>query len=451
MTKLHSLVDLLKKNLYFTEGLTVVELTRYIQCKMLQDYTFGQAQSFVSSCLHQCACFYSSDGYIWYMDRTGLRENDQFFNMLFNNHQKQLKLPSISNAKKGRKNINKVVNHPTNLNSDGRFVQLEGGNWGLTEWKVDTNDYRLRHVIIKVLYKKVEGLTYSDIQDKVEICKKTSPHAVRDLLHKYPYFRKQDDKWLYSIEARSAYEKTLEKYLKTLHRQQINHLSQKHKLAEKIKMRELQFKEVYTARKQVAASLAEKRQNIEEYDHLIQRFAEKDLLLSLRKRELYKIKEEKYKAERKIDAILKQCKLWVNKTKLKEEENENLTQETNILKNEIAKLTERERQLNYKLIQQKDKSAVEKAETIRENVNLKHHFKKLLASSEKEEKELKSEIGKLTTELRRAVQESEERRYSMEMLEAEFQDIRKENRMLKANIKHPLVRFSLRIAAFFGR
>ncbi|WP_028309598.1 hypothetical protein [Desulfitibacter alkalitolerans] len=449
MTKLHSLVDLLKKNLYFAEGLTVIELTRYIQQKMLQDYTFQQAQSFVNSCLHQCACFNSSDGYIWYMDKQGLRENDQFFNMLFK-HQRPLKFSSTNTVKKGRKNT-KIVSHPTNLNSDGRFIQLEGGNWGLTDWEVDVNDYRLRHVIIKVLYKNTNGLTYDEIQDKVEIWKKACPYAVRDLLHKYPYFRKQDDKWLYFTEARSAYEKTLEKYLKTLHRQQLKHLSQKHKLSERIKTQELQFREIYTAKKQIAASLAEKNQNMEDYDHLIQRFAEKDLLLSLRKRELYRVKEEKQKAEKKADSILYQCRLWMNKAKLREQENENLTQDIIKLKGELAELTERERQQRYIFAQQKDKSATEKAEVIRENVNLKHQLEKIMTKSKKEEKELKNEIGRLTAELRRIIQENEERRYSMEMLELEFHDLRKENRILKASTKHPLVRFSLKIAAFFGR
>ncbi|MBS3968868.1 MAG: hypothetical protein KGZ94_01995 [Clostridia bacterium] len=449
MTKLHSLVDLLKKNLYFAEGLTVIELTRYIQRKMLQDYTFQQAQSFVNSCLHQCACFYSCDDYIWYMDKQGLRENDQFFNMLFK-HQRPLKFSSTTSAKKSRKNT-KVVSHPTNLNSDGRFVQLEGGNWGLTDWEVDVNDYRLRHVIIKVLYKNTNGLTYDEIQDKVETWKKACPCAVRDLLHKYPYFRKQDDKWLYFAEARSTYEKTLEKYLKTLNRQQLKHLSQKHKLSEKIKNQELQFREIYAAKKQIAASLAEKNQNMEDYDHLIQRFAEKDLLLSLRKRELYRVKEEKQKAEKKADSILYQCRLWVNKAKLKEQENEKLALEINRLKDELAELTERERQLRYRFAQQKDKNATEKAEVIRENVNLKHQLEKIITKAKNEEREFKNEIGKLTAELRRIIQESEERRYSMEMLELEFHDLRKENRMLKASTRHPLVRFSLKIAAFFGR
>ena len=450
MTKLHSLVDLLKKNLYFAEGLTVTELTRYIQRKMLQDYTFGQAENFVSSCLHHCACFYSSDGYIWYMDKQGLRENDQFFDTLFN-HQEPLKFsPTTISLKKGQKNT-KVVSHPTNLNSDGRFVQLEGGNWGLTDWEVDANEYRLRHVIIKVLYKDTNGLTYDEIQNKVEIWKKASPYILRDLLHKYPYFRKQDDKWLYFIEARSAYEKTLEKSLKTLHRQQLNHFSQKHKLSERIKIQELHLKEICAAKKQIAASLAEKNQNTEEYDHLIQRFAEKDLLLSLRKRELYRVKEEKHNVERKTASILHQCKLWVKKAELKEKENENLVQEIHKLKDEIAELVEKERQLRYKFTQQKDKNAIEKAEVIRENVNLKHHLEKVLAKSKREEKELKGEVGKLTAELRKTVQENEDRRYSAEMLELEFQDLRKENRTLKASTKHPLVRFSLKIATFFGR
>jgi len=450
VAKLHSLVDLLKKNLYFTEGLTIIELTRYIQRKMLQDYTFGQAQSFVNSCLHQCACFYSSDGYIWYMDKKGLRENDHFFNTI-SSHQKPLKFSAASPIKKSRKKNTKIVSHPTNLNSDGRIVQLEDGNWGLTEWNIDTNDYRLRHVIIKTLHNNTNGLTYAGVQDEVEIYKKVSAHAIRDILHKYPYFRKQNDKWSYSIEARYAYEKTLEKYIKTIHKEQLKHLSQKHKLSKIIKLRELQFREIYTAKKQIAASLAEKNQNTDEYDHLIQRFAEKDLLLSLRKRELYKIKEEKFKIERKNVAILQQCKLWVNKSKIKENENENLIEKIGKLKDEIAELAMNEREFRYKFSQQKDKNAIEKAEIIRENVNIKHQLEKMITKSKKEEKELKVEIGKLTAELRRSVKENEERRYSMEMLEGEFRDIRKENRLLKASSKHPLVRFSLKIATFFGR
>lgn len=449
MTKLHSLVDLLKKNLYFAEGVTVIELTRSIQQKMLQDYTFQQAQSFVNSCLHQCACFYSSDGYIWYMDNQGLRENDQFFNMLFKN-QRPLKFSVTNSVKKGRKNP-KVITHPTNLNSDGRFVQLESGNWGLTDWEVDVNDYRLRHVLIKVLHKNPDGLTYDEIQDKVEIYKKAFPSAVRDLLHKYPYFSKQDDKWIYHSQARSAYDKTLEKYLKTLHKQKLKHFSQKIKLSDKIKTLEMQFAEICTAKKQIAVSLAERIHNVEEYDHLIQRFAEKDLLLSLRKRELYRVKEEKQKSDKKAESILYQCRLWMNRAKLKEQYNISLAQEIDQLKLSISELTERERQQRYKTAQLKDKYATEKAEITRENVNLKHQLEKIHAKAKKEEKELKNEIGKITAELRRVIQESEERRYTMEMLELEFHDLRKENRMLKARTKHPLVRFSLKIAAFFGR
>jgi len=197
--------------------------------------------------------------------------------------------------------------------------------------------------------------------------------------------------------------------------------------------------------------LAEKHQSTEEYEHIIQRFAEKDLLLSLRKRELYKIKEEKFKVERRSIAILQQCKLWVSKTKIKERENESLVQKIAELKDEIAELAINEREFRYKFSQQKDKNAMEKAEVIRENVNIKHQLEKIIAKSKKEEKELKVEIGKLTAELRRTVKESEERKYSLEMLEGEFRDVRKENRLLKANSKHPLVRFSLKIATFFGK
>ncbi len=449
MTKLHSLVDLLKKNLYFAEGLTVVELTRFIQSKMLQDYTFQQALSFVNSCLHQCACFNSQDGYVWYMDKQGLRENDQFFDMLFK-QQRALKFPTKNGYKKGRKNT-KVVALPTNLNSDGRFIQLEGGNWGLTEWEVDPSEYRLRHVVIKVLSKNIEGLTYSEVQDKVEIWKKAYPNAVRDLLHKYPYFIKEKDKWRYSSEARYAFEKTLERYLRTLNKQQLKNLEQKNKLYEKLLDKDTQLREISLAKQQVAASLAEKNRNMEDYDHLIQRFAEKDLLLSLRKRELYRVKEEKYKLERKAASILYQCRLWVDRAKKAEQEKEILYKQLQEVKCQLSTLEEKERQNRYKLAQIKDKLATEKAELTRENVNLKHQLEKILVKSKREEKELKNDIGKLNAELRRIMQESEERRYSMEMMEAEFKELRKENRLLKAKVKHPLVRFSLKVASIFSR
>ncbi|MEW6621576.1 MAG: hypothetical protein AB1420_00340 [Bacillota bacterium] len=449
MAKLHSLVDLLKKKLYFTEGLTVTELTKLIQEKMLQDYDFKQAQIFVNSCLHQCGCFYSQDNYIWFLDKHGLRENDQFFNMLFK-HQRALRF-GVANGNKKSRNNSKVVNLPHKLISDGRFVQLEGGNWGLTEWEVDAQEYRLRHVVIKVLSKNPDGLSYSEIFDKVEIWKKAFPNAVRDILHKYKYFSRQDDRWFYSYNARLTYELTKDKYLLTLNKQQLKHLKDKNKLDQKIKTREVQLREILSSKEQVAAALAEKSQLLEDYDHVVQRFAEKDLLLSLRKRELLKCKEEKHKLEKKAASILHQCRLWVEKSRLKEQENEWLTEEIKSLKIQQEEFEEKDRQQRYKWAQMKDKFATEKAELTRENVNLKHQIEKLMTKAKKEEKEYRNELGKLTADLRRILQESEERRYALEMMENEFQDLRKENRLLKAKTKHPLVRFSLKLASIFGR
>ncbi len=449
MAKLNSLVDLLKINLYFTEGLTISELTRSIQNKMLQDYTFLQAQKSVVSCLHQCGCFYSPQGYIWFMDKQGMRENDQFFNMLFK-HQRALKFTTTAKIKHSQKN-NKIIPLPTNLVSDGRFVQLEGGHWGLTEWEIEINEYRLRHIVIKVLANNPKGLNYSEVDNKVEIWKQALPNAVRDILHKYPYFIKIDEKWIYHLQIRTVYDLLIERYVRALNKKQLMHLKKINKVNSKILSKNIQLEEISSAQKQIAAALAEKKQTLLDYDQLVQRFAEKDLLLSLRKRELLRCKQEKTRAEKKANSILYQCRLWVDKAKLKSQENKLISEEIKQTKTQIINLREKDRQQKYKQTQIKDEYATDKAKLIRENVNIKHQMEKLVGSSQAEIKELRNDMMRLTADLHRAIQENEERRYSCEVLEADYNNMKKENRLLKLKTRHPLVRFSMKLISLFEK
>ena len=174
MAQLHSLVDLLKKNLYFAEGLSLKELTRSVHKKMLQDYSSEEVEKFIVSCLSSTRCFYSPDNYLWYMDNNGLLENDQFYNKLFK-EQMALRFPDIKNkdhktSKEKKKNSkNKIIQLAVNFVSDGRFVQHDGGKWGLTEWEVESERYRLRHLVIKVLVNNPQGLVLKEIVEKVGV------------------------------------------------------------------------------------------------------------------------------------------------------------------------------------------------------------------------------------------------------------------------------------------
>lgn len=446
--ELHSLVDMLKKTMYFCEGLTVKELTRFVHNKMLQDYEVGEVKECIESCLKQIRCFTSNDGWTWHLDRNGEPENDRYYDQLFK-QQRALRFaqPSTKGNKKNKKRNGETVN----LMHDGRFVQLEGGKWGLTEWEIDPAQYRLRHLVIKVLFRNPDGLLPDEVVDKVEIFREVRPNAVFDLLKKYPYFVvSEDGRWQYRPELRKVYDLQLERHLISLNREKRRFFREKDKLLQKIKYKEMQLREVKAAKEQVAAALAERTQMLDDYDHLVQRFAEKDLLLSLRKKELIRCRQERARLESKANSILHQCRRWVDKARGQEEEIAWLKEQVDNLSAQVEWVQEKDRQLQKKLADLKDKYTTEKAELVRENLTLKHQLEKGIVNARREEKELREELAKLSNDLRQALQLAEERRYSLEATQEQLEQYRKECRMLKASTRHPLVRLSMKIAAIFG-
>jgi len=459
VAQLHSLVDLLKKNLYFAEGLSLKELTRSVHTKMLQDYSSEEVEKFIVSCLSSTKCFYSSHDYLWYMDKKGLSENDEFYNKLFK-EQMALRFSDVKNkgnksskASKGKrkKNNNKVIQLSMNLVCDGRFVQHEGGKWGLTEWEVDPNQYRLRHLVIKVLANNPEGLNLKEIVEKVGIWRETSSHVIKELLRKYHYFLLEGEIWSYNAKLRSMHDQMIEKHIASLRRQKLVFFQEKASLVRSLERKNMVLKELQFAKEQTAAALAEQTRLVEDYDHIVQRFAEKDLLLSLRKRELIKCKQEKQKMESKANCILRECRKWVDKCKNLEQENDWLIREAKVYKDEKEKIAINEEQLRKKIAELKDKHASEKADLIRENINLKHQLEKHVSRAKKQEKDLKTEISRLGADLRTALQESEERRYLLEMAENQLNQLRKELRQIKKSMTNPLVKLSLKVANIFAR
>ncbi len=450
VAQLHSLIDLLKKNLYFAEGLSVKELASIVHKKMLQDHSTDDVRKYILSCLSGTRCFYSPDKYLWYMNKRGLLENDEFYNKLFKEKKPLKYSENNKNGKTKRKN-KKVIKLNLNLSSDERFVQHDGGKWGLTEWEIDNTQFRMRYHVIKVLAENPEGLKVEKIVEKLRKYKTGDYHPVKDLLNKYPYFFEENNIWSYNSKLRSIYEQMIEKHIASLRRQKLNFFQQKSKMHKKIKSKEVIIKEIQIAREQVASALQEKSMLVEDYDHVVQRFAEKDLLLVLRKKELIKCRKEKQKLENKANCILKECRKWVNESRNLEQENEYIMQEAKHYKEDRDRLTKIEDKLKTELAAAKDKFASDKADLIRENINLKHRLDKQLSRSREEEKKLRTEITRMGLDLKNVLQENQEQNYSLKNSEEENDKLRKEVRRLKSNLKNPLVKLSLKIAGVFAR
>jgi hypothetical protein len=417
---------------------------------MLQDYTKDEVKKYISSCLSGTRCFYSPDDYLWYMNKRGFPENDEFYNKLFKEN-KPLKYTENKVNVKNKRRSKKVIKLSLNLSQDERFVQLDGGKWGLTEWEEENTQYRLRHNVIKILAENPKGLKIEEIIKKTTNNNMGNHYPVKDILKKYPYFIEENSIWYYDFKLRSMYEQMIEKHIASLRRQKLNFFQQKSRMYKRIRSKETAIKELGTAREQIASALQEKSMLVEDYDHVVQRFAEKDLLLVLRKKELIRCKKEKQELENKANCILKECRKWVQQTRNLEQENEYIMQEAKHYKEENNRLTQSENKLRTELAAAKDKSASDKAELIRENINLKHRMDKQLSRAREEEKNLRTEISRLGMDLKNLLQENQENNYSLKNTQEENDKLRKEVRKLKINLQNPLVKISIKIAGIFAK
>ena len=202
--KLNSLTDVLKKTLFFFEALTVAELAPHVQKKMLQDYSSAQVEEKIGLCLEQHQCFNKNEQQQWFLGLEGHRENDQFYGLLLK-RQQPLSLKEVfkANAKKKKR---KMVSEEASLISDGRFVQLDNGYWGLTEWEVENSKYSLKQMVIKAMKLHPGGLSLPQLHGVIKDWRPTELKALEDVLSKYPYFEQIGEGiWCYNAEIGRAH------------------------------------------------------------------------------------------------------------------------------------------------------------------------------------------------------------------------------------------------------
>lgn len=447
--KLHSLTDLLKKTLFFFEAMTVQELVPYVQENMMKDYAPHAVKEKILLCLRQHSCFYCDGDGLWRLNLQGLKENDQIYQMLLKRQQPL----NIKELVKGKKE--KVVKHllarESALMADGRFVQLANGRWGLTEWEVEKGDYTLKQLIVRALVLKPEGLSLNEITGLVNRWRRVDEKQILGILRKFPFFEynvtaEGEGRWYYNRHIHVAYDFILQRFLHVLQEMRHNYHQQKAKWQEQKKTLQQQLNEIAAAYREAAAVLAEKVKNLQEQEQLLTQMAEKDLLLSLRKKEIYRYREHIAYLERKANNILKQCRIWVqrareNESQVKQmEETVQKQQETiEALFAKVQQYKEREREARAQLIELKENQAQKIAELEQEVLSLKQ-----------QEKRLHDEIYLLSTDLREALQREENTQRNLRFTQQELKRCREEFVQLEKRLCHPLVRFAVRLISWLS-
>lgn len=455
--KLNSLTDVLKKTLFFFETLSVAELVPYVHRQMLADYSPEQVEEKVSLCLTQHKCFTSDDRNIWTLNLEGQRENDKFYNLLLKK-QKPMSLNEMTRNGSGKKK-RKPVSETASLISDGRFIQLANGYWGLTEWAVETGHYSLRHLIIKALKLHPTGLSQAQLKDVVGNWRETGTADIKGILNKFPYFEEiGNGVWCYNAETRVIHDRILKRYLEALKRQRERWHRDRERWTRRSAGLKRQLEEVTAAQREAAAALAQRREEINRYDQVVTQMAEKDLLLALRKKEIYRYKEHLQKLEAKANSILYQCRLWVKRARDNESEKNNLREALNknqqsleTLFGKLQQYKERDRENKARLMELKEQHAERVAELQTIIVNLRQKIERLQEVREQEEKIWREEVNTLSTDLKHSLSEGERLNRVMRLAQQELAEMKNQYKALEMQLAHPLVRFVARLAGKFSR
>jgi hypothetical protein len=284
--RLYSLTDVLKRTLYFFEALAVKEIAPYVRRKMLRDLPAHEVEEKVELCLKQHSCFYMNGRNQWQLNSEGFRANDQFYHVLLK-RQQPLSLWELRREDKGKKNkAKKFFTEEANLISDGRFVQLDTGMWGLTEWDLDAGEYPLKYLVLKVLRAHPAGLSLNQIVEAVNVWRPVASQAVEGVLRRFPFFERRGETWSYSNAAQGAYDTVMKRFLELLREQKMRHKDEREAWQKKFLAMRMQINELGAAQQQAAAALAAQARYREESEQLGAQLSEKELLLALRKREL---------------------------------------------------------------------------------------------------------------------------------------------------------------------
>ena len=458
--KLHSLTDVLKKTLFFFEELSVAEVVPHVHRRMLRDYSQEQVEEKVLLCLRQNPCFDYSEKGLWSLNLEGGRDNDQFYSLLLRKQQpvsvKEVLKTGI--GPKNKKKTKPLVSGEASLISDGRFIQLESGLWGLTEWEVEAGQYSLKQLVIKAHKKHPGGLSAQQIFEIVNSWRETSLKAVEGVLNKFPYFEAIGDGiWAYSPSIQVAYEEMMKRFLSSVNRQREKWQRDRLRWKKKTESMERQVYEVSSAHREVAAALAARIEEAGQHDYLVTQMAEKDLLLSLRKKEIYRYREHVSRLESKANSILHQCRLWVRRAREAEGEREKYREVLNknqasleALFTKLQQYKEKDRENKIRLAELKERSAEKTAELQSEIVDLKQKLEKTVENHAIENKRHMEEIGILSNDLKTSLESSEEAKRSLRFLQQELARARSRLSSIEESIKSPLVRGMIKILSFFS-
>lgn len=456
--KLNSLTDVLKKTLFFFEALSVAELAPHVQRKMLKDYPLQQVEEKISLCLGQNNCFYKEKEN-WRLDLEGNKENDQIYSLLLKKGQPLNLREVLKNANLKKKKPKKILSEETSLISDGRFIQLDNGYWGLTEWEVESSHYSLKNLLIKAMKTHPGGLSMQQLHQLINAWRQTDIKTMEGVLRKFPYFEMVGEGvWSYNPAVRVTYEDLLKKYLNMIGRQKVRWHRDRARWKNKTDSLQKHLQEATAGHREAAAALAEKMELAGQHEYLLTQMAEKDLLLSLRKREILRYREHLNKLEAKANSILYQCRLWVKRTKDAQEETarlkELLAKNQGSLEGLFTKLQqfkERDRDNKAKLAELKEQHSIRVAELHTEIVELKQRMERERTSAAIEERRLKEEINALSNDLKKALRVEEEQQRSYLMAQQELAATKDEYKYLEKQMKSPLVRLVVKICSFFNR
>lgn len=455
-TKLNSLTDVLKKTLFFFDGLSVEEIAPYVQKKMLQDYSMDKVMERIGLCLKQHACFNQDENGKWRLLLQGYSENDHFYAFLIKRQQPIGLRQVVTNTVARKKRMRKLAEEAA-LMPDGRFVQLENGSWGLTEWNVEAEQYSLKHLVIKALKMHEGGLSAQQLFECVNEWRPTSKSAVQQVLKKFPYFERSYDVWSYNHQIHSLYDNLVKRYINILEKQKEQWQKDRVKLLKKTERFQFQLNEISAAQKEAAAALAQRSSMVEQYNHLASQLSEKDLLLNIRKKEILRYRHELERTDNKANSILYQCRLWVRKCQEKEQESlklKEISEKTQAslegLFGKLQQYKERDRENKARLAELKERYSTRVAELQTEIVDLKQKMEKYQHSSDVEERKLLQDINTLSNDLKDALEGGEDLQKSLRLTQQELSRIKSEKAKLEESLNRPLVRMAKKISSLLG-
>lgn len=456
--RLYSLTDVLKRTLYFFEALSVKEIAPYVRRKMLRDLSLQEVEEKVELCLKQHSCFNLDKRNQWHLNSEGFRGNDSFYHLLLK-RQQPLSMWELRREEKGKKNkAKKVITEEANLISDGRFVQLDTGMWGLTEWDLDAGQYPLKYLVLKVLRAHPAGLSLNQIVEALNLWRPVTVQAVEGVLRRFPFFERQGDTWSYSATAQAAYDAVMRRFLGLLREQKQRHGTERAAWQKKFLALRIQLNEITAAEQQTAAALAAQAHYRDEYERINTQLSEKELLLTLRKRELVYYREQMKKIENKAQSILHQCRLWVGRARQKDKEIANFEIIVEELKNMISALEtqlsqerDKEREARAKLAETREQYGTQVARLQREVIDLKQKLEQNAVRATENERRLLAENARLSAELQKTTAAGQELERDYRFLNQELNRLREEHRHLERRLKNPLVRLVARISWFFAK